>query len=426
MIKKVKGTLDILPDEMALWHVIENTARDTSEKYGFGEIRFPTFEQSALFKRGVGDSSDIVQKEMFTLSDRDGNELCLRPEGTACIARSVIENGLFNEPMPLKLYYISNFFRYEKPQAGRSREFYQFGVEMFGSSLPSADASVISLADSVIKKTGVRADLFINSIGCKNCRPNYHKILVNYLEENADSLCGTCRERLKLNPLRILDCKNPECQKIALGAPKTIDYLCDDCKNHFSILKETLTNLGISFEINPGLVRGLDYYTKTVFEFISRDIGAQGTICGGGRYDGLIEQLGGPSLCGIGFGMGITRLILAMKKAAELEECPLPKKASPKIYIAPMGESAGFFSSKLAYDLRSRGVSAEFDVMGRSLKSQMKYADKLGAEFVLVLGENELSEKVAELKNLRTGEKYPINLSFASDDIYAVISESKL
>ena len=331
MIQKPKGTLDILPDECAIWHMVEDTVRDVTSKYGFSEIRFPTFEASALFKRGVGGTTDIVQKEMFTLDDRDGNELCLRPEGTACVARSLIENGLFNEPMPLKLYYLTNFFRYEKPQAGRSREFYQFGVEMFGSVKASADATVISVADTVLKRVGVNAKLNINSIGCKECRPKYHAALVEYFRCHENELCDTCRERLKSNPLRILDCKNPECHAIGLSAPKTVEHLCGECEEHFESLKENLSAMGIGFSVNPMIVRGLDYYTRTVFEFISDDIGAQSTVCGGGRYDGLVEELDGPDLCGIGFGLGITRLVLAIKANAKKSGRPLPENEKPLI-----------------------------------------------------------------------------------------------
>ena len=259
MIQKPKGTLDILPEETVLWHFAENVMRKNARLFGFEEIRFPTFELSTLFKRGVGGTTDIVQKEMFTLNDRDGTEYCLRPEGTACVARSVIENGLFNEPMPLKLYYISNFFRYEKPQAGRSREFYQFGVEMFGSKGGAADATVIALADSVIKETGVKATLNINSIGCPDCRPKYRQALVEYFTKHEEELCPTCRERLKTNPLRILDCKSPICGAIAKDAPKTVDYLCDDCAGEFANLKASLEAMNIHYNVNPMIVRGLDY-----------------------------------------------------------------------------------------------------------------------------------------------------------------------
>ena len=408
MIQKPKGTLDILPSETPLWQTIEDAVRDVTSKYGFAEIKFPTFEDSALFKRGVGGTTDIVQKEMFTLGDRDGNELCLRPEGTACVVRSVIENGLFNEPMPLKLYYFTNFFRYEKPQAGRSREFYQFGVEMFGTSKASADATVISIADTLFKRLGVNARLNINSIGCPNCRPNYHKALVDYFSAHEEELCDTCRERLKTNPLRILDCKSPICGALCDNAPKTVEHLCPECEEHFDQLKSSLAAMDIDFSINPRIVRGLDYYTRTVFEFISDDIGAQSTVCGGGRYDGLVKELDGPDLCGIGFGLGITRLVLALKKNAETKGTALPENKKPLIYIAPMGNDAATKAVGIVHKLRLAGVAAECDITGRSLKAQMKYADKIGAKYAAVIGDNELEQGMCELKNLRDGEKRSI------------------
>lgn len=400
MFQKPKGTVDILPEETAVWHKIEEVVRECTKNAGFREIRIPTFELSGVYKRGVGDTTDIVQKEMFTLNDREGTEFCLRPEGTAGVVRSVIENGLFNEPMPLKLYYLGPFFRYEKPQAGRSREFYQFGIEMFGAETAQADAEVIALGDRVIKKLGLRASLNINSIGCPDCRPKYHDALRDYFKSREDELCGTCKERLEKNPLRILDCKSPICSAIADNAPKTIDHLCEDCKNHFETLKNTLDSLGIEYNINPRIVRGLDYYRKTVFEFISDDIGAQSTVCGGGRYDGLVQQLDGPALCGIGFGMGLTRIVLAMKAKAEKGEFELPKNPSPVLYIAPMGDRGVAYAMKTVTALRERGIYAECDVVKRSLKAQMKYADKIGAKFVLVVGDNELDEDKATLKNM--------------------------
>lgn len=402
MFQKPKGTVDILPEETVIWHKMEEIIRDCTENAGFREIRIPTFELSGVYKRGVGQTTDIVQKEMFTLSDRgDNTEMCLRPEGTAGVVRSVIENGLYNEAMPLKLYYIGPFFRYEKPQAGRSREFYQFGVEMFGAESAYADASVIALASKVLHKIGVGTSLHINSIGCPKCRPLYRQALVDYFEGKKDELCPTCRERLKTNPLRILDCKSPICAEIAAGAPKTIDYLCEDCGAHFDALQQSLTALEIPYTVDPKIVRGLDYYVRTVFEFISEDIGAQSTVCGGGRYDGLVEQLDGPKLCGIGFGMGLTRLALALKTLAAEGKTELPVNASPVLYIAPMGEKAAVYALAAVEKLRNKGIYAECDIASRSLKAQMKYADKIGAEYVLVVGDNELESGKALLKNMR-------------------------
>ncbi len=405
MFQKPKGTVDILPEETVIWHKMEEIIRDCTKNAGFREIRIPTFELSGVYKRGVGQTTDIVQKEMFTLSDRgDNTEMCLRPEGTAGVVRSVIENGLYNEAMPLKLYYIGPFFRYEKPQAGRSREFYQFGVEMFGAESAYADASVISLAAKVLHKIGVGTSLHINSIGCPKCRPLYRQALVDYFEGKKEELCPTCRERLKTNPLRILDCKSPICSEIAAGAPKTIDYLCEDCGAHFDVLQKSLTALEIPFTVDPKIVRGLDYYVRTVFEFISEDIGAQSTVCGGGRYDGLVEQLDGPKLCGIGFGMGLTRLALALKTLAGEGKTTLPVNASPVLYIAPMGEKAAVYALAAVEKLRAKGIYAECDIASRSLKAQMKYADKIGAEYVLVVGDNELESGKALLKNMRDKE----------------------
>ncbi len=402
MFQKPKGTIDILPEETVLWHKMEEIIRECTKNAGFREIRIPTFELAGVYRRGVGTTTDIVQKEMFTLSDRgDDTEMCLRPEGTAGVVRSVIENGLFNEAMPLKLYYEGPFFRYEKPQAGRSREFYQFGVEMFGAESALADASVISLADTVLRRIGVGTTLHINSIGCPKCRPVYRQALVDYFTSHEEELCPTCKERLKTNPLRILDCKSPICSAIAQNAPKTVDYLCDECEDHFGTLKASLDAMDIRYNVNPKIVRGLDYYVRTVFEFISDDIGAQSTVCGGGRYDGLVEQLDGPALCGIGFGMGLTRLVLAVKALAEKGKGTLPEQPKPVLYIAPMGEAAALYALKTVNALRESDIYAECDIASRSLKAQMKYADKIGAKYVLVVGDNELETGVATLKNMR-------------------------
>ncbi len=402
MFQKPKGTIDILPKETVIWHRMEEVIRKCTKNAGFNEIRIPTFEVSGVYKRGVGSTTDIVQKEMFTLSDRgDNTEFCLRPEGTAGVVRSVIENGLFNEAMPLKLYYVGPFFRYEKPQAGRSREFYQFGIEMFGAESAYADATVISVANDVLDELGINTELNINSIGCPECRPHYRKALVDYFESKKADLCPTCKERLHTNPLRILDCKSPICSEIAAGAPKTVDHLCDACNDHFECLKKSLDALDIKYTVNPMIVRGLDYYVRTVFEFISSDIGAQSTVCGGGRYDGLVEQLDGPKLCGIGFGMGLTRLVLALKALEEKGSVALPEIAKPKLYIAPMGDTAAVYALKTVETLRKAGVYAECDICSRSLKAQMKYADKIGAEYVLVVGDNEIESGKAVLKNMR-------------------------
>ena len=406
-IKKPRGTMDIIAPDTAVWQYIEKTAADVAHRFGFGEIRTPTFEELGLFHRGVGETTDVVQKEMYTFEDKEGRVFALRPEGTASVVRAVIENGKQSDPLPLRYFYNINCFRYEKPQAGRSREFYQFGAEMFGAAGAGADYSMISLADTFIGELGITGvELHINSIGCPKCRPAYREALISYLKANEDKLCDTCKTRLEQNPLRVLDCKNHSCSEVAAGAPRTVDHLCDECHDHLEELKGYLDGSGIKYEIDPHIVRGLDYYTRTVFEFIVPGIGAQSTVCGGGRYDGLMEQLGGNPMPGIGFAMGITRLILAMEQCG----AAIPESAGVELYIAPMGGAAARFASKIVSDLRSAGVCADFDVMGRSLKAQMKYADKLSAKRVLIIGDSEIESGKAVLKNMETSEQTEIAL----------------
>lgn len=412
MIQKIKGTMDILPEETPLWRYIEGVMREEAEKYGYGEIRTPTFENTELFVRGVGDTTDVVQKEMYTFADREENRsISLRPEGTASVVRAIIENGKCSDPMPLKYYYIISCFRHEKPQAGRSREFFQFGTEMFGSESPAADATAIALANSVIKRLGIKnVTLNINSIGCKECRPVYRKALVDYYKANEDKLCDTCKGRLEKNPLRLLDCKNPDCAALAKDAPKTVNHLCPSCEEKFNILGSALDAMNIEYVVNPSIVRGLDYYTGTVFEFIADGIGAQSTVCGGGRYDGLVESLGGPALSGIGFGMGITRIILAMREAGldNIEE----KK--PELYIAALGARASVKALEITERLRASGKYVECDIVGRSLKAQMKYANKIGAAYTLIIGDSEIDEGKAQLRNMQDGTQSEVLLdSFA-------------
>lgn len=405
-IKRPNGTEDVIPKNINKWNTVENTARDVASMYGFKEIRIPTFENTELFQRSVGETTDVVQKEMYSVIARE-TKFTLRPEGTAGTIRAMMQNGLLNEAMPQKVFYILSCFRHERPQAGRLREFHQFGVEMAGSSLPSADADVISMANDIINMLEIKnVELKINSIGCPKCRAEYHKALKGYFENKKDKLCDTCLSRLEKNPMRILDCKSPVCSEIAKDAPLILDYLCNECSEHFEKLKSYLNNLNIKFTVDPKIVRGLDYYTKTVFEFVTTDIGAQGTICGGGRYDGLIEQMGGQKTPALGFAMGLERLILTMENQgisfADDMQCSL--------YIAPMDESIVPYAMKLAAELRSSGLWVEYDTVGRGLKAQMKYSDKLGAAFTMVLGENELNEKKAKLKNMKTGEETDIIL----------------
>ena len=406
-IKSIKGTADVLPSDSYKWQFVERKFLDTAQKYGFGEIRVPTFEDKRLFIRSVGDTTDVVQKEMYTFTDQGGRELALRPEGTAGVNRAVIENGLINGALPVKLSYAISCFRAEKPQAGRMREFHQLGMELFGASSPSADAEVIAFVDEFFRLLGIRnISLEINSIGCKECRKNYHAALKSYFEARKDRLCDTCLERLDKNPLRILDCKNPDCKEVAKDAPVVLDYLCDDCKAHFEGLKKRLDALGVPYTVNPRIVRGLDYYVRTVFEFVSSDLGAQSTVCGGGRYDGLIKSLGGPDQPGIGYAMGVERLLMVMK--AQGIEIPAP--APCDLYIGSIGEEASVEALRLCGILRGEGFSAECDIVGRSVKAQMKYADKIGARFSMVLGDNELAEKKATVKNMATGENAEVML----------------
>ncbi len=408
-IKRPNGTEDILPSVSCEWQNLESVLRKTADTFGFHEIRVPTFEQTDLFCRSVGETTDVVQKEMYTVSAKE-SKFTLRPEGTAGTIRAILQNGLLNEALPLRVYYILSCFRHERPQAGRLREFHQFGVEMAGSAHASADAEVISLAKQIIDMLGIKGiQLYINSIGCPTCRKAYHKALQEYFAASKDQLCETCLSRLEKNPMRILDCKSPVCGEIAKDAPIILDYLCEDCSSHFEQLKKHLALLNIDYKVNPKIVRGLDYYTKTVFEFVTTDIGAQGTVCGGGRYDGLISQLGGLETPALGFGMGLERLLLTLRN----QGISLSEENSCDIYLAPMGEAAAEKAFALTALLRTEGVSAQTDVMGRSLRAQMKFADKINARFTLVLGDNELAEGKAEVKNMKTGEKTMLSLGDA-------------
>lgn len=412
MIQKPYGTNDILPGCTEKWQYIESVARETAALYGFGEIRFPTIEYTELFQRGVGDTTDVVQKEMYTFDDREeGRSISLRPEGTASVARSVIENGLYGGTMPLRLYYIINCFRHEKPQAGRYREFYQFGVELFGAASAAADAQIIALGAAFLRRLGLPFILRLNSIGCKKCRADYQQALVEYFSAHRDKLCDSCKTRLERNPLRLLDCKSEICSEIAKDAPKTTDYLCDDCAQHYNELLATLDGMGIEYVSDPKIVRGLDYYSRTVFEYQFTGIGAQNALGGGGRYDGLIESVGGPSLSGIGFAMGINRLILAMEQTG----ASYPEQPKPTLYIAALGAPAMRRAAVLAQQLREQGVRAESDIVGRSLKAQMKYAGKSGFRYTLMIGDSELETGRAFLRNMEQSEQTEIEIDRVAD-----------
>ena len=407
MINIPKGTKDMLPSEAYKWHYVEETARKTAHSFGFKEIRTPVFEHTELFLRGVGETTDIVNKEMYTFEDKGGRSITLRPEGTAGVARSFIENGLAQNGLPLKTYYIASVFRYEKPQNGRLREHHQFGTEMFGSELPKADVEVISLAYTFLKNAGLKdIALNINSIGCKTCRAEFNKALKEYIGANLENMCATCKSRFDKNPLRILDCKEERCKVITAQAPRIIDYLCDDCKAHFEEVQKGLTALDIPFAVNPGIVRGLDYYTRTVFEFISTDIGAQGTVCGGGRYNHLIEEVGGKLTPAVGFGLGLERLLLVLENTGNMKAV----EKGIDVYVAPLGDRAQGVSQSICQALRASGLSAETDLMGRSLKAQMKYADKIGAHYVAILGDDELDNQVATVKNMVEGQSKQVSI----------------
>lgn len=398
MIQIPKGTKDVLPGDVYLWHHLENTARETAERYAFKEIRTPVFEHTELFARGVGDTTDIVNKEMYTFLDKGNRSVTLRPEGTAGVARAFLENGLAGGVLPFKAYYLISAFRYERPQAGRLREFHQFGAELYGAAGAQADAEIISLADDFLKNLGLKKTaLQINSIGCKTCRGAYHKALKEYFAPYLIDMCDDCRSRYHKNPMRIIDCKEERCKKYTENAPRMIDYLCEDCKAHFEEVKSLLNGAGISFTVNPSIVRGLDYYSRTVFEFTSDAAGAQGTVLGGGRYDTLLEQMGEKPVPAVGFAAGLERLLMVIAA----ENAPVPEDGGVTCYFAGMDKPAREKAFLLAGELRKAGVSCEVDLMERSVKAQFKYANKTKARFVAVIGESELSQGAAEVKDMK-------------------------
>lgn len=419
--RAVKGTNDVLPQDSYRWQFVEKQMLSTAALYGFREIRVPVFEHTEVFLRSVGDTTDVVQKEMYTFADKGGRSITLRPELTAGVIRSAIEKGLINGPLPVKACYVGGCYRYEKPQAGRLREFHQFGVECIGAAEPNADAEVIALARQVLSSVGIeKISLEINSIGCPKCRKHYVDALKEYFNSRRDELCPTCQDRLERNPMRILDCKSPICSAIAADAPVVTDYLCDDCRDHFESVQKHLTAAGITFTVNPHIVRGLDYYTRTVFEFVSGEIGAQSTVCGGGRYDGLIEQMGGQSVPSLGFAMGIERIMLLLENQKTELPCPSPCD----LYIAAMGEKAAIKATALCAELRSDGFKVQTDLCGRGLKAQMKFADKSGAAFTMVLGDNELLAGCARLKNMQTGEEQDADLANLSAVLWEALRSS--
>jgi len=408
LTQKPRGTEDVLPSESYQWHYVEAKMREIARRFGHNEIRFPTFEHTELFHRSIGDTTDVVEKEMFSVTAKGNHNLTLRPEGTASVVRSFVENSIYAPGLPVKVYYIAPNFRHEKPQAGRLWEHHQFGAEYFGAYLPCADAEVIALAQTTLQELGLKhLALELNSIGCPECRGKYRTALVEYFEARRDKLCGTCLDRMNRNPLRILDCKSPVCQEVAKDAPLCTDYLCDDCNHHFAKVQNYLTDMGIAYKVNPRIVRGLDYYNRTVFEFVSTQIGAQGTVCGGGRYDGLVEQIGGPKTAGLGFGMGIERLLLVMKA----EGVEIPKPAGCDLFLASLGDETDRPVQQLVHELRRMGFATARDTTGRGLKAQMKYADRIGARFSMVIGGDELASGQINIKNMTSGEQTPIALT---------------
>ncbi|OGC13286.1 histidine--tRNA ligase [candidate division WOR-1 bacterium RIFOXYA2_FULL_37_7] len=409
-----RGTRDILPVDMPVWHNLEKNCRKLFELYNYFEIRTPIFESTELFARSIGESSDIVSKEMYTFKDKGDRSITLRPEATAPVVRAAIQNNLIEKDKITKLYYMGPMFRYERPQAGRYRQFYQSGVEVFGSKDPALDAEVISLSVQIMDKLGL-SDLSvkINSVGCKSCRPKYMETLKEYFKSNAKNLCETCNNRLETNPLRILDCKDPSCQKHIENAPAIIDFLCEECKTHFEKVIYWLNVLNIKYEINKRLVRGLDYYTKTTFEIVSGKLGAQNAVCGGGRYDNLVVEFGGNDTPAIGFAIGMDRMVEVLKEHGTQST----EHRFRLLYIATLGDAAKKLGVELLLNIRKSGYAAEMDYIGKSLKSQMKEADRIKAKYVLILGEDEIKSGKAMLRNMETAEQGEVLLDKVLEEI---------
>ncbi len=399
MINVPKGTKDVLPQDSYKWQYVEEIARETAKLFHLKEVRTPTFEHTELFQRGVGDTTDIVTKEMYTFKDKGDRSITLKPEGTAGTVRSFVENGMFGGVLPAKMYYLTPCFRYERPQAGRLREFHQFGVEIFGAPSAQTDAEAIAIADTLLKKLGLTVKLYINSIGCPTCRAKYNQGLKEFFAPHLDGLCYDCKSRFEKNPLRLLDCKEEGCKAVNKNAPSILDYLCEDCRAHFEQVKNCLDLAGIAYEIDSRIVRGLDYYTRTVFEFVSSAIGAQGTVCAGGRYDGLIAQLGGGSVPAVGFAAGLERLLIVMEGSG----VEIPQTDKPTVYLAGMDEKCRQKAFTLAMGMRKAGIAAEIDHLERSIKAQFKYADKIGAKYVAVIGGNELEQGIVNVKDMVNG-----------------------
>lgn len=418
-MQALRGTQDILPEDAYKWNYMESAIRRLCSCYGYGEIRTPMFEATELFQRGIGDTTDVVTKEMYTFTDRGGRSITLRPENTASAVRAYLEHKLYGDQQVHKLFYIGSMFRYDRPQAGRYREFHQFGVEVLGANSPAADAEVIALAYTLFRELGLKdLVLHVNSIGCSKCRPVYRQKLIEYFHEREDKLCDLCRERLEKNPLRVLDCKEEGCRAASVDAPKITDYLCEECQAKFEALQKYLTALGMPFELDPRLVRGLDYYTNTAFEIQYTPLGAQSAICGGGRYDGLVEEIGGPHTPSVGFAVGLERLLLALEMQGLIPDPVRPRH----VYIAAMGADAVAEGIRIQQQLRADGVRADMDLQGRSLKGQMKQAGKSGADYAVIIGENELAAGEAAVKSMADGTQE--NIPFENVPKYIADKES--
>lgn len=401
-----RGTQDILPDKINYWQSLEQTIRKLCQLYAYQEIRTPIFEHTELFLRGIGETTDVVQKEMYTFNDRKGRSITLRPENTAAVVRSYLEHKLYSSPQPNKLYYIGPMFRYDRPQAGRLRQFHQFGIEAIGTANPTIDAEVIQLAMRFFQQLGLtELKLYINSVGCPNCRPHYRQLLQAYLQDSLAQFCPDCQSRFERNPLRMLDCKQEQCQKLLQTAPVVSDCLCLECQDHFTGLKQLLTAAQVSYSHNPRLVRGLDYYTKTAFEIQYPPLGAQSAVCGGGRYDGLIEQCGGSPTPGIGFAIGLERVLLALEKQELLPAAP----NASAVFVAYIGQAVQANAFKLLTQLRCADINTDMNYIERGLKAQLKHAVRIGARFTLIVGETEASQGKVVVKNMETGEQYLID-----------------
>ena len=413
-IQRPKGTQDLLPGSVEQWQYLEETIRSVCREYGYEEIRTPMFEATELFQRGVGQTTDIVQKEMYTFLDKGDRSMTLRPEGTASVCRAYVENKLHGQPQPVKLYYMGPMFRYERPQSGRFRQFHQFGAEVLGADQPLVDAEVINLVWNLYQRLGLtQLEVHVNSVGCPVCRAKHREQLQDFLASRRNELCKDCQDRFERNPLRILDCKNPSCQTVTAGAPTTHDTLCEDCRTHFERVLALLNVAGVVYRVNPRLVRGLDYYTKTAFEVMVEEIGAQSAICGGGRYDRLIEEIGGPPTPGIGFAMGIERVLTALQVQHKLPE----EKTGLFAMLIALGEKAQNKGFSLLGDLRAQGMPVSMDLQGRNLKAQLKAANRQNARYALILGEEELERNMLILRDLTLGEQSEVPLAEAVEEL---------